>query len=175
MSPNNSSFPGSAGRCGPPLRRAVSFLGGVLLRVAIHFAPPGIRHRGIGAVKNIGRNGASCAAAWRPPARSSGPDASLPVAAGGPLWPCCTSWDMESRQIEASYPEENSPALQARWFTAGTSLTQWRVAKPLSFPPPQNATWRLVAMPTCSLVAVPICSLVRRLSGSQRWRRRCGQ
>src|SRR4051812_46614689 len=86
-----------------------------------------LRHRAFGTValapsSTLAGTAASRAAAWRPPASSSGPDASLPVAVRGRLWPCCTSWDMESRQIEASYSEEKSPALQARWFTAGTSL-----------------------------------------------------
>src|SRR3954464_10707400 len=45
-------FPRLCRTCGPPLRRAVSFLGSCLQRLsANHFAPSGIRHRSHSAVK----------------------------------------------------------------------------------------------------------------------------
>ena len=52
ISPPRLISPGSAGRCGPSLRRAVSFLGSCLQRLsANHFAPSGIPHRGSSGVK----------------------------------------------------------------------------------------------------------------------------
>src|SRR3954454_25102000 len=51
---NQSIFPGFAGRCGPPLRRAVSFLGLCLQRLsANHFAPSRIPHLGYSTVKRV--------------------------------------------------------------------------------------------------------------------------
>src|SRR5215217_3045966 len=56
-------FPGFAGRCGPPLRRAVSFLGSCLQRLsANHFAPSRIPHRGHSAVKRAVTTTTNCAA-----------------------------------------------------------------------------------------------------------------
>src|SRR4051795_6935304 len=47
-------FPGSAGRCGPPLRRAVSFLGSCLQRRSANpFPPPRIPHLGYSIVKGV--------------------------------------------------------------------------------------------------------------------------
>src|SRR3954447_18161 len=48
-------YPRLCRTCGPPLRRAVSFLGSRLQRLsANHFAPSGIPHRGKSAVKRVG-------------------------------------------------------------------------------------------------------------------------
>src|SRR3954447_2943650 len=48
-------FPGSAGRCGPPLRRAVSFLGSSSPKTQRKsLAPSRIPHRSCSAVKRVG-------------------------------------------------------------------------------------------------------------------------
>src|SRR3954469_9103496 len=66
MTATSLIYPGSAGRCGPPLRRAVSFLGSCLQRLsANHFAPSGIPHRSHSAVKRVGEPATSCAALER--------------------------------------------------------------------------------------------------------------
>src|SRR3954467_906182 len=59
MTPINH-FPRLCRTCGPPLRRAVSFLGSCLQRLsANHFAPSRIPHRGRDAVKRVGETAAN--------------------------------------------------------------------------------------------------------------------